>query len=141
MHADVLEYLLFLNLHSHILYSRMHGDTGTMLIAFMLAKKDQLFNQVCFQGPQWLLREFLFSENIYPTACSLMHIATDLRYCQLMELVDWQIEEELRAKDCSACLCLWTALLAKFLMGTSVAGSLGTSHGSGGRNGAAAGTR
>ena len=44
---DVLEYLLYLNLHSHILYSRMHGDAGTMQIAFMLAGKDQLFNQVC----------------------------------------------------------------------------------------------
>lgn len=47
MHMDVLEYLLYLNLHSHILYSRMHGDAGTMQIAFMLAGKDQLFNQVC----------------------------------------------------------------------------------------------
>ena len=46
-HADVLEYILFLNLHAHILYKRMHGDTGTYQIAFMLAGKGQLFNQVC----------------------------------------------------------------------------------------------
>ena len=46
-HADALEYILFLNLHAHILYKGMHGDTGTYQIAFMLAGKGQLFNQVC----------------------------------------------------------------------------------------------
>ena len=46
-HADVVEYILFLNLHAHILYKKMHGDTGTYQIAFMLAGKGQLFNQVC----------------------------------------------------------------------------------------------
>ncbi|CAK0732562.1 hypothetical protein CVIRNUC_000148 [Coccomyxa viridis] len=50
-HADVLEYILFLNLHAHILYKRMHGDTGTYQIAFMLAGKGQLFNQI-----QWAPR-------------------------------------------------------------------------------------
>ena len=49
-HADVLEYILFLNLHAHILYNKMHGDTGTYQIAFMLAGKGQLFNQVCSSG-------------------------------------------------------------------------------------------
>ena len=50
-HADILEWLLYLNLHSHILYHRMHGDSSTFQIAFMLAGKGQMFNQVMLRPP------------------------------------------------------------------------------------------
>jgi len=46
MHPEVMEYLLFLNLHHHIFYTKMHGDTATYQLAFEMAGKCQLFNQV-----------------------------------------------------------------------------------------------
>ncbi|KAK9814404.1 hypothetical protein WJX72_005381 [[Myrmecia] bisecta] len=50
-HADVLEYLLFLNLHSHIIYDYMWGDKDSVRIAYALAGKEGLRQQV-----QWTPR-------------------------------------------------------------------------------------
>ena len=45
-HADVLEYLWFLNSHREVVYSHMHGDKDTYKLAFFLAGKLGDFYQV-----------------------------------------------------------------------------------------------
>lgn len=45
-HADVLEWLFFLNSHAELLYKHMLGDKDTFEIAFMLAGKHSQFHRV-----------------------------------------------------------------------------------------------
>lgn len=45
-HDDVLEWIMFLNLHADMLYSIIWGDKDTYRLAFHLAGKDRGFSQV-----------------------------------------------------------------------------------------------
>ena len=49
-HADVLELVLFLNVHSNIMYEVMFGDKDTFELAFMLSGKGSEFQQM----PVWV---------------------------------------------------------------------------------------
>lgn len=44
-HADVLEWVWFLNAHAELLYKHMLGDKDTFEIAFVLAGKEALYNR------------------------------------------------------------------------------------------------
>ncbi len=46
MHDDVLEWIMFLNLHADMLYSIIWGDKDTYRLAFHLAGKARGFSQV-----------------------------------------------------------------------------------------------
>ena len=45
-HDDVLEWIMFLNLHADMLYSIIWGDKDTYRLAFHLAGKSSSFSQV-----------------------------------------------------------------------------------------------
>ena len=45
-HDDVLEWIMFLNLHADMLYSIIWGDKDTYRLAFHLAGKSSGFSQV-----------------------------------------------------------------------------------------------
>ena len=45
-HADVLEWVWLLNSYPDVVYRLMHGDKDTFRLAFALAGKSDLFNQV-----------------------------------------------------------------------------------------------
>lgn len=47
MHADVLEWLWFLNSHAESIYKLMYGDKDTFSLAFSLANKKEFYHQVC----------------------------------------------------------------------------------------------
>ncbi|KAK9806715.1 hypothetical protein WJX72_000369 [[Myrmecia] bisecta] len=57
MHSDVLEWLWYLNAHSHIMYKFMYGDKDTFRIAFALAGKQGQFRQVTL-APRAALMEY-----------------------------------------------------------------------------------
>ena len=46
LHADVLEWIWFLNAHNDVIYKLMHGDKDTFRLAFELAGKGDAFIQV-----------------------------------------------------------------------------------------------
>lgn len=46
MHADVLEWLWFLNSHAETIYKLMYGDKDTFSLAFHLAGKGDQYHQV-----------------------------------------------------------------------------------------------
>ena len=46
MHADVLEWVWFLNSHAQLLYKHMLGDKDTFEIAFKLADKEAFYSRV-----------------------------------------------------------------------------------------------
>ena len=46
MHADVLEWLWFVNSHAEVVYRLMYGDKDTFRLAFALAGKSDYFEQV-----------------------------------------------------------------------------------------------
>ena len=46
-HADVLEWVWFLNSYPEVMYRTMYGDKDTFRIAFHLAGKAEMFSQVC----------------------------------------------------------------------------------------------
>ena len=48
-HADVLEFILFLNVHSEVTYMLMYGDKDTFELAFALAGKSENFQKM----PAW----------------------------------------------------------------------------------------
>ena len=45
-HADVLEWVWFLNAHPEVMYRSMYGDKDTFRLAFHLAGKPEAFAQV-----------------------------------------------------------------------------------------------
>jgi hypothetical protein len=47
-HADVLEWVWFLNSHAELLYQHMLGDKDLFEVAFMLANKHEEFNRIPF---------------------------------------------------------------------------------------------
>jgi hypothetical protein len=46
LHADVLEWLWFLNSHAETIYKLMYGDKDTFSLAFHLAGKNVSYQQV-----------------------------------------------------------------------------------------------
>jgi len=46
LHADVLEWLWFVNSHSEVIYKLMYGDKDTFRLAFALAGKSDYYEQV-----------------------------------------------------------------------------------------------
>ena len=46
LHADVLEWLWFVNSHPEVIYKLMYGDKDTFRLAFALAGKSNFFEQV-----------------------------------------------------------------------------------------------
>jgi len=50
-HADVLEWVWFLNSYPEVMYRTMYGDKDTFRIAFHLAGKAEMFSQVCAEFP------------------------------------------------------------------------------------------
>lgn len=50
-HADVLEWVWFLNSYPEVMYRTMYGDKDTFRIAFHLAGKAEMFSQVCAAFP------------------------------------------------------------------------------------------
>ncbi len=55
-HADVLEYLCFINSYSDRIYKTMWGDKDTFPLAFGLAGKAHLYSQVGVPPGGWLQR-------------------------------------------------------------------------------------
>ena len=45
-HADVLEWVWFLNSHPEAIYGTMYGDKDTFPLSFYLARKGDLYNQI-----------------------------------------------------------------------------------------------
>ncbi len=45
-HADVLEWVWFLNSHPEAVYGTMYGDKDTFPLAFHLARKGDIYNQI-----------------------------------------------------------------------------------------------
>ena len=128
----MLEYLLYLNLHSHIFYSRMHGDAGTMQVAFMLAGKDQIFNQVCFfRHP---------SNHCSPAACVLeMSGLSSCRLPRQASRVAVSLQVSLRAEVLQTCLSPGVLAIQKALKAAGAADSVGATDGPCRCNRAAAG--
>ena len=45
-HADVLEWVWFLNSHPEAIYGTMYGDKDTFPLSFYLAGKGEIYNQI-----------------------------------------------------------------------------------------------
>ena len=45
-HADVLEWVWFLNSHPEAVYGTMYGDKDTFPLSFYLARKGDIYNQI-----------------------------------------------------------------------------------------------
>ena len=59
-HADVLEWLWFLNSHPETIYKLMYGDKDTFRLAFSLAGKEAAYQQARVPEPALL---HLYTQN------------------------------------------------------------------------------
>lgn len=102
-HADVLEWLWFLNNHERVVSEWMWGDKDTFRLAFALAGKEDNFWQVCvFVGLHWLDCFFSAVAVVLLCACHVQD-TTLIRLVDCYQWLDFLCSAAIVVLSCACC--------------------------------------